>query len=157
MYLGDDPHEKHIGGAAVKVRDPWRVGLLAVFTLGIYGLIWFYLVNRELDEFAKAKRYDGVGLHPVIALLLVTVGAALVVPAVFGWIHFFVRIRRAQALDGVGTRLSGWAVAFLWIVACLPFGAILLFEYLQFQLNEIWRASPDETAHALRAPQPATA
>jgi hypothetical protein len=55
VYLGDEPLEIDIDGAAVKVRDPWRVGMFSLITLGIYSIVWFYKVNRELDDYAHHR------------------------------------------------------------------------------------------------------
>ena len=151
MYLGDPAYEKDLGGATVKVRDPWRVGVLAVVTLGIYGLVWFYKVNRELRDVAEARGWSGVAFNPIAALILVI---PLAVPAL---VHFVIRVRRAQEQAGSLQRISGWATALLALVALVPFGALVFFEYLQFHLNMVWEARPGQAPSGGRAGEPAPA
>jgi Domain of unknown function (DUF4234) len=42
----------------VKIRSPWAVALLPIVTLGIYHLVWWYRINRELRDYGRAKGYD---------------------------------------------------------------------------------------------------
>ena len=35
----------------VKVRNPLAVALLAFVTLGVYHVVWWYKINRELRDF----------------------------------------------------------------------------------------------------------
>jgi hypothetical protein len=42
----------------VKHRSPWAAALLPIVTLGIYHLVWWYRVNRELRDFGRARGYD---------------------------------------------------------------------------------------------------
>src|SRR4051812_41901818 len=106
MYLGDEPYEKDVNGARVTVRDPWRVGIFSLLTLGCYGIVWFYMVNAELDRYAKAHREPRVGGSPVLAVLGVTVGALLVLPAIATWFWMLARVRRAQHIEAVPTPLT---------------------------------------------------
>jgi hypothetical protein len=150
VYLGDPAYEKTVDGATVQVRDPWRVGVLAVVTLGVYGCVWFYKANRELRDVAEAEDWEGVGFNPVLALLLLVPGAALIVPALAAWVHFVLRLRRAQERARSPHRISGWATALLAVVALIPLGAIVFFEYLQFHLNAVWGARRGEAPAAER-------
>ena len=49
--------------APVKVRNPWAVALLPIVTLGIYHLVWWYRINRELRDYGYAKERD-LGQNP---------------------------------------------------------------------------------------------
>ena len=52
----------------VKIRSPWAAALLPIITLGIYHLVWWYRINRELRDYGKAKGYD-LGQNPTNSLL----------------------------------------------------------------------------------------
>ena len=52
----------------VKIRSPWAVALLPIVTLGIYHLVWWYRINRDLRDYGRAKGYD-LGQNPVNSLL----------------------------------------------------------------------------------------
>ena len=42
----------------MKIRSLWAVALLPIITLGIYHLVWWYRVSRELRDYGRAKGYD---------------------------------------------------------------------------------------------------
>ena len=46
--------------ARVKLRSPWAVALLPFITLGIYHLVWWYKINKEL------KAYGGGSLRVML-------------------------------------------------------------------------------------------
>jgi len=52
----------------VKIRSPWAAALLPIITLGIYHLVWWYRINRELRDYGKAKGYD-LGQNPTNSVL----------------------------------------------------------------------------------------
>ena len=54
--------------AEVKIRNPWAAALLPIITLGIYHLVWWYRVNRELRDYGEAKGID-LGQNPTNSLL----------------------------------------------------------------------------------------
>jgi Domain of unknown function (DUF4234) len=106
-----------------KVRGPVNVWLLALITFGIYGLVWYFKINRELRDF-----HPSIQVKPGLALL------ALFVPIV-GWISVYntgMRIAQAQQIAGLGSPCSGA----LGMVASWFFGLHTI--YLQGQLNRVW-------------------
>jgi hypothetical protein len=42
--------ELQVGGSHVKIRSPFGVFVLAIVTLGIYYLVWYFKVNREIRD-----------------------------------------------------------------------------------------------------------
>ncbi len=64
----------------VKVRSPWAAALLPIITLGIYHLVWWYRINRELRDYGKAKGYD-LGQNPTNSVLALFPGGIIIVPA----------------------------------------------------------------------------
>jgi Domain of unknown function (DUF4234) len=113
-----------------KIRNPWGAFFLALVTLGIYYLVWYYKTNRELRDF-------GVGDSPLRSLLAITLGAILIVPPFVSWWRFFGRIREAQQKAGIEDVADQWIGFILYIVAVffLPFEIV----YGQQQLNKLWQ------------------
>ena len=59
---------------AGKTRNPWGVWLLALVTLGIYGLWWWYKVNAEVRD------YDSrIHVQPGLSVLALFVPIANIV------------------------------------------------------------------------------
>ena len=113
-----------------KIRNPWGAFFLALVTLGIYYLVWYYKTNRELRDF-------GIGESPLRSLLAITLGALLIVPPFVSWWRFFGRVREAQQKAGIGDVADQWIGFILYIVAVffLPFEIV----YAQQQLNKLWQ------------------
>ncbi len=51
-------------GARAKMRDEGLVLLWTVLTLGIYTLVWYYKINREMRDFGRA--HGDRGWRPAI-------------------------------------------------------------------------------------------
>ena len=62
----------------VKVRNPWAVALLPIITLGIYHLVWWYKINKELKAYGEAKGYD-LGQNPTNSVLALFPGGIIVI------------------------------------------------------------------------------
>jgi len=134
----------------VKVRDPVRSGVLDLVTLGVYGVCWYFYVNRELASLGRARGRAELGDSPGTSLLALFPGLLLIVPAV---ISFRNTVRRVQA----ASRLAGREPT---ISASLGLSALLLLVfpvgvwYVQRELNEVWLA---EASANEREAAPATA
>jgi hypothetical protein len=63
-----------------KQRHPLGVIGLMLITLGIYGIFWYYFVNKELAELGKARGTDELGDNPMMSVLAITIGALIIVP-----------------------------------------------------------------------------
>jgi hypothetical protein len=114
---------------SAKIRNPWGAFVLALVTLGIYYLVWYYKTNRELRDY-------GVGDSPLTSLLAISLGAFVIVPPFVSWWRCFGRIREAQQKAGVEDLADQWIGFILYIVAVffLPFEIV----YAQQQLNKLW-------------------
>lgn len=115
----------------VKVRSPWAVALLPIVTLGIYGLVWWYRINRELRDYGNAKGYD-LGQNPTNSLLAVFPGGIIVVPALVTYWRGVKRVMGASRLAG-NEPLNGWIAIILFLLLPPAFPA-----YVQVSLNDIW-------------------
>jgi hypothetical protein len=130
-------------GARAKIRSPWAAALLPIITIGIYHLVWYYRINRELRDLGQAQgRQEELGERPGRSLLAITLGALIIVPAIVSYVHTGRRIQAAQKLAGVTQELSGWLSLVLYIVI-----APAMFAYWQSELNKVWeRIGTDPSA-----------
>ncbi len=126
----------------VKVRNPWAVALLPIITLGIYHLVWWYRINKELKAYGEAKGYD-LGQNPTASLLALFPGGIIVVPALVSYWRGTKRVQGASKIAG-REPVSGWISLILYLLLSPAFWA-----YLQVSLNNIWEqeaeAAPGQT------------
>jgi hypothetical protein len=131
-----------------KIRGVVAVPLLVLVTLGIYGLVWYYKINREMADVGRATgRTDELGDSPGKSLLAVTLGAIVIVPAVISFIHTFKRIQALQRMSGVTDVINGWIGVIFYL-----FIGIVLYGYMQSGLNSAWKAQSQN-----QSPQPVVA
>jgi hypothetical protein len=114
-------------GLAMKHRNPLAAWLgLPLITLGIYHLVWYYKIHREMAEFDRRRAVPTVG--PMLVLLLL--GWTVIAP----WVSYYNtgnRIRQAQRAAGLVATCSG-GIGFL-----LMFVFGLGTFYYQAELNKI--------------------
>jgi len=132
----------------VKIRNPWAVALLPIVTLGIYHLVWWYRINRELRDYGKAKGYD-LGQNPTNSLLALFPGGLIVVPALITYWRGTKRAMGAARLAGQEP-VNGW-IAIILYVLLIP----ALWAYLQVALNRVWEAEADPIEGMPTPPPPA--
>ncbi len=124
--------EIRVDSTTVKIRNPFLVFVWPLVTLGIYYLVWYYKVNRELRDAA------GIDVSPVVALLAVSLGSLVIVPPFVSWYHTFERIQQAQRQAGVSTEVSPILGFILFVIAVFLLPVELI--YAQDELNRVWRA-----------------
>jgi hypothetical protein len=130
-------------GTTAKTRNPIAVAVLAVITLGIYLVCWWYFINRELADLGRAKGTTELGDSPAKSTLALFPGALLIVPAIWTTVTTFQRAQAAQRLTGQ-TQINGWLGVVLYIVI-----SPVLYAYMQSGLNSVWKAQASETAPAV--------
>jgi hypothetical protein len=130
--------EVQVGTTRVKIRNPFLVFIWSLVTLGIYYVVWYYKINRELRDAC------GINVSPVLALLAVTVGWVIIVPPFVSWYRTFERIVQAQRQAGVTSEASPVLGFILYVIAVffLPIEVI----YAQDELNKVWRARSSTTS-----------
>jgi hypothetical protein len=135
----------------VKVRSPWAAALLPIITLGIYHLVWWYKINKELKQFGEAKGHD-LGQNPTNSVLALFPGGIIIVPALVTYWNGTKRIMGAARLSGKEP-VNGWISIILYILIAPAFWA-----YLQVSLNQIWEqeaeALPGHEAPPVRDDMP---
>jgi hypothetical protein len=114
---------------SAKIRRPWGVFFLALITLGIYYLYWYYQANRELRDYR-------VGDSPLTSLLALFPGGILIIPPFVSWWGFFGRLREAEDRAAVSGGADQWIGFILYVIAFffLPFELV----YAQQHLNRLW-------------------
>jgi hypothetical protein len=115
----------------VKVRNPWAVALLPIVTLGIYHLVWWYKINKELKAYGEAKGYD-LGQNPTNSVLALFPGGLIVIPALVSYWRGTKRVQGASKIAG-REQVSGWIALILYLL--LSPG---MWAYLQVSLNSVW-------------------
>ena len=70
-----------------KERNPLGVIGLSLITLGIYAIVHYYYINKELAELGKARGTDALGDNPMMSLLAIVPGFLLlgIPPLVSMW------------------------------------------------------------------------
>jgi hypothetical protein len=117
----------------VKLRSPWAAALLPIVTLGIYHVVWWYRINRELRDLGQAKGYD-LGQNPTNSLLAVFPGGLILVPALITYWRGGQRIQGAARLAGKEP-INGLISVVLFFVI-----SPALWWYMQDSLNGVWRS-----------------
>ena len=131
-------------GSTAKIRNPIAVAILTFVTLGIYGIFWWYYINREMADYGRARETNELGDEPATSTLALFPGGLVVVPAIWTAVTTLQRSQAAQRLTGQ-TPLNGW----LALVLALVFSPAFL-GYMQSGLNSAWQA-----ASSASEPQPA--
>ncbi len=120
----------------VKIRSPWAVAILPIITLGIYALVWWYKIHKELKAYGNARGYD-LGQNPTNSLLALFPGALIIVPAIITLWRGTERVQGAARVSGTEP-VNGWIVLILYLVFSPAMGA-----YLQSSLNRTWLRDAD--------------
>lgn len=115
----------------VKVRSPWAVALLPFITLGVYHVVWWYKINKELKAYGEAKGYD-LGQNPTNSLLAVFPGIFILIPPLVSYWRGTQRVQGASKVAG-REPVNGWIALLLYL-----FVSPGMFAYLQVSLNHIW-------------------
>jgi hypothetical protein len=121
----------HVRQTTVKVRNPFLVFVWSLVTLGIYYVVWYYKINREMRD------ASGVNVSPIVAVIAITVGWIVIVPPFVSWYRTFQRIVEAQRGAGLTSEASPILGFILYVIAffALPIEVI----YAQDELNKVWR------------------
>jgi len=119
--------------STAKIRSPFAPALLPFITLFIYLFCWWYFINRELRDLGQARGSSELGDSPTKSVLAITLGAIIIVPAIWSHVTTFQRIQRAQRLVGLEP-INGWIGLILYVVLSPAF-----YAYMQSGLNNVWR------------------
>jgi hypothetical protein len=130
-----------VHGATVKQRHPLGPLGLSIITFGVYGIVWYFKINREL------KDTTGEG-NPAVSVLAITLGGLLLVPLLVSAYGTATRIEKLQDRIGVSNPISPvLAVVMLFV----PLVNIFWTAYLQGALNRAWDRAGHLAAPAFAA------
>lgn len=137
--------ELTIQGADVKIRHPWGVWGLGIITLGIYHLVWWYKVNREMRDYSAAMGQP-LENDPTLSVLALFPGGYIIVPAF--WTNWTTptRVGEVQGMSGSDDRVLPLLSMLLWLFVL---GTNMV--YLQSALNNVWRRARASDASAIPA------
>jgi hypothetical protein len=125
-----------IGAARpAKIRSPVAVAVLVIVTLLIYLFLWWYFINREMADYGKQRGTAELGDSPGKSVLAISLGALVVVPAIWTTVTTFKRVQALQRLTGETQPINGWIGLILFVVI-----SPALYGYMQSGLNSSWRA-----------------
>jgi hypothetical protein len=146
----------------VKLRRPWTVAVLSVVTLGVYTIVWYYQINREMRDFGSSRGdFELARSRPWRSVIAITIGGVVVVPTLASYLGVVDRLRAVERMaTGAGRSAFGLKTALVSSLL-IPFGAVIYhgglwfaivgwgigvatIALLQARLNAAWRAS--ETA-----------
>lgn len=128
--------ERIVDGVRVKIRNPWGVWGLTLITLGIYGLFYWYLVNRELRDHSAAAGAP-LGNDPAASVLALIPGGWLILPPFFSYAGTARRTRHCLGLSS-GIVPDGPS-SVLTVLLGLVLGLHVV--YLQMHVNRIWETA----------------
>jgi hypothetical protein len=116
-------------GIAMKARHPFAAWLLwPLLTLGIYHLVWYYKIHKEMAEFDRRRAIPVAG--PMLVLLFLS--WTFIAPMV-SYYNAGNRIRNAQRAAGLHASCSPG----IGMVLMLILGLGIL--YYQIELNKVVR------------------
>jgi len=146
-------------GVQVKLRRPLAVGALSIITLGIYSIVWYYSVNREMRDFGVSRGDPRLAAsRPWNSVLAITIGSLVVIPRLVSFVRTVTRVQAVEQL-ATGAPRSGFGLtAGLIAATVLPLassahrvgGAVALVGFVAFvlavslmqaRLNAVWQAS----------------
>jgi hypothetical protein len=108
-----------------KQRNPLAPFGLALITLGIYAIFWYYFVNKELAELGKARGTDELGDSPGKSVLAVTLGVLIIVPYFLSIWGTWKRHEAARKMFGVQEGIDN-VPGFLLTIFIWPVGYYFL-------------------------------
>jgi hypothetical protein len=133
----------------VKVRNPWAVALLPFVTFGIYHLVWWFRVNKEMKAFGESRGYD-LGRNPTNSLLALFPGFLIIVPPLVSYWRGTQRVQGTSALVG-REPVNGWLALVLYL-----FISPAMFAYLQVSLNHVWEQELSPAPGEKAPPRPSS-
>jgi hypothetical protein len=104
-----------------KIRGFVPAFLLSIVTFGIYGIVYYYKINKELAELGKARGTEELGTAPGTSVLAVTLGAFIVIPAFISYYNTWKRLETARRMFGVTDGMDA-GIGFLVQLILAPVG-----------------------------------
>jgi hypothetical protein len=127
-------------------RNPLGVLGLSIITIGVYFVVWFYKINKEIKQHENDET-----MSPKRSLMAVTFGWLIIVPPFLAMYNTGKHLQKMQERLGVHSTLE----PILPIVIMLVFSP-LTGAYMQDHLNRAWDAEASPVPAVPPAPPPIT-
>jgi hypothetical protein len=138
----------HGTASTAKVRHPLAAFGLVFLTLGIYYLVWYFKINRELRDLGRATgEEERLGRRPGVSLLAITFGWLVLVPPFVSFYRTMRRIEAAQEISEANERANAWLGFALYVVGAMTLPVEVI--YAQSELNRLWRGEPARSAASI--------
>lgn len=125
-----------------KIRNPLGVIGLMIITLGIYGIVWYYKVNKEMATIGQSHGTDEAGTSPGMSVLAVTLGVfAFLIPPFVSVYKSCGRLRKTQELTGAPEGMDPVLLFLLWV-----FLSPIAYYFFQTNLNKALEAQAQLSA-----------
>lgn len=96
-----------------KLRNPLGVIGLGFITFGIYTIVWYFKVNKEMAGVGQAKGTEECGTNPTTSLLALIPGALIIVPP---FVSMYNACKRLSATQGATGAQPGMEPPLLWLL-----------------------------------------
>jgi uncharacterized protein involved in cysteine biosynthesis len=125
-------------GSTAKIRNPIGVIALTLITLGIYGVFWWYFINREMADYGQANGVPELGDNPILSVLAITIGALIIVPP---FVSFWRTLRRIETAQNRQLGSNNIGVVLLFVLIFIPLVNLVVHPVMQSNLNQVWESA----------------
>lgn len=120
----------YVKGPIGEIRSPVTVLLLSLVTCGIYGIIWFYKVSQEINDYTRSELTS-----PTFAIVGIFC-------FVFTYINAYKIDEALYLIDSTeGRRPEKRFLLWILLSFLAGIGALMMIYQVQESLNRIWQAN----------------
>lgn len=130
-------------GSTAKIRNPLGVLALTLITLGIYGIFWWYFINREMADYGQANGVPELGDNPILSVLAVTIGALVIIPP---FVSFWRTLKRIETAQNRALGSNNISVILLFVLIFIPLVNLVVHPLMQSNLNQVWETATPVSA-----------
>jgi Domain of unknown function (DUF4234) len=125
-------------GSTAKIRNPLGVLGLTLITLGIYGIFWWYFINREMADYGQANGVPELGDNPILSVLAVTIGALIIIPP---FVSLWRTLKRIETAQNRALGSNNISVILLFVLIFIPLVNLVVHPLMQSNLNQVWESA----------------
>jgi hypothetical protein len=122
-------------GTTAKIRNPLGVIGLSLITLGIYGIFWWYFINREMADLGRSTGTPELGDNPVLSVVAVTIGGLVLIPP---FVTFWRTLKRIETAQDRVLGANNLGVLLLFVLGLIPLVNLIVAPTMQSNLNQVW-------------------
>jgi hypothetical protein len=111
------------GEVEARLRSPSTVAVLGIATLGLYTIVWYYKVNREMRDFGSRHGDRGLAsTSPWGSVLALVIGGIVLIPRLTSLVRTVGRVQSVERIATGSARPAAGLKAGLMAAALLPLG-----------------------------------